>query len=276
MPSSTTAENIKKAFIVPGQPHLALTDGWPELTQAFKKAGEDARSVCPDVIVIYSAQWLSVLGHLFQSDPNPKGVHVDGNWHAMGDFEFNFKVDTSLAKLAEEKAQAKGLATKSVHYEGFPIDTGTLVALKYFNPDNSIPVVIVSSNVYADKEDSMALGESMGEALRESGKTAVVIFSTALSHRFMTEEIQSTDDRIASEQDDEWNRKMLDLIQLGKNQDAMDLVEDFAQKANPEMMFKGFYWLMGVLGTPNVPGELLAYGPVWGTGNAVVEYSLNN
>ncbi len=273
---SKTAENIKKAFIVPGQPHLVLTDGWKNLSDAFKKAGEDARATNPDVIVIYSAQWMSVLGHSFQGDPNPKGLHVDENWHDMGDLPFDFKVDVELAKLAEQKAQAKGLATQLVNYEGFPIDTGAIVTLKCFNPDNKTPVVIVSSNVYANKEDSLALGEAMGEALKESGKTAAVIFSTAFSHRFITEEIQPSEDKISSEKDDEWNRKMLDLIQAGKNKEAMELIEDFAKNAAPEMMFKGFYWLMGVLGTPDTLGDVLAYGPVWGTGNAVVEYSLNN
>ncbi len=273
---SKTAENIKKAFIVPGQPHLVLTESWKDLTSAFKKAGQDAQAIKPDVIVLYSAQWMSVLGHSFQADPNPKGIHVDENWHDMGDLAFDFKVDTDLTKLAEQKAKAKGLSTKLVNYEGFPIDTGSIVTLNYFNPENTIPVVIVSSNVYANKEDSMALGEAMGEALKESGKTAVVVFSTAFSHRFTTTEIQPADDKISSEKEDEWNRKMLDLIQSGKNKEAVELTEEFAKNANPEMMFKGFYWLMGVLGTPSVPGELLAYGPVWGTGNAVVEYSLNN
>jgi hypothetical protein len=40
------------------------------------------------------------------------------------------------------------------------------------------------------------------------------------------------------------------------------------------MGFKAFAWLMGVLGTPVTPGKVLGYGPVWGTGAAVVEYAL--
>jgi hypothetical protein len=39
------------------------------------------------------------------------------------------------------------------------------------------------------------------------------------------------------------------------------------------MGFKAFAWLMGTLGTPKLPGNILAYGPVWGTGAAVVEYT---
>jgi 2-aminophenol/2-amino-5-chlorophenol 1,6-dioxygenase alpha subunit len=275
--SGVVAENFKKAFIVPGLPHLAFdTPGWQELKVALARAGEEARAANPDVLVIYSAQWISVLGHSFQADPNPQGVHVDENWYDMGDFEFNFKVDVELSKLAEQVVREKGFATKLINYEGFPIDTGTLVVMKYFNPDNKIPVMIVSSNIYASPEDSMRLGEAIGEALKRSGKKAVLINCSSLSHRFITHDIKPGEDHIASEKDDQWNRKMLDLIKAGKTSEILAKAPEYIREVNPEMQFKGFYWLMGVLNKPEIAGDVLAYGPLWGTGAAVVEYSLNN
>ncbi len=273
MPGVKTAE---KAFIVPGLPHLANPNpGWEELKAALKTAGEHARAARPDVLVIYSAQWISVLGHSFQFAVNPKGLHVDENWHDMGDLRFDFKVDRELARKAEELTRAKGLATKLVDYEGFPIDTGTLVTLQYFNPDNDIPVMIVSSNIYCGQEDSVKLGEAVGEAIRALGRKAVIVNCSLLSHRFLTEEITPAQDRICRPEDDEWNRRMLDLLKSGKTGEAMRLGPEFAQSAGAEMGFKGFYWMMGALGTPEVPAEVLAYGPVWGAGAAVVEFSLN-
>lgn len=269
-------KNIEKAFIVPGLPHLVFNqDSWSELAGAMKKAGEEVKALKPDVLVIYSAQWISVLGHSFQFAVNPKGKHTDENWYDMGDFPFDFKVERDITARAEELTKEKGLATKLVDYEGFPIDTGTLVVLKYFNPDNSIPVVIVSSNIYCGKEDSMKLGEAVGQAIAESGKKAVVINCSSLSHRFITEDIEPYKDRLSRPEDDEWNCKMLELLKTGKNQEALELGPEYAQKAGAEMGFKGYYWLMGVLGTPSVPAQVHAYGPVWGTGAAVVEYSLN-
>ena len=38
-------------------------------------------------------------------------------------------------------------------YKGFPIDTGSVVALKLLNPDNAIPACIVSSNMYSDRAE---------------------------------------------------------------------------------------------------------------------------
>lgn len=267
---------IEKAYLAPGLPHLVFGNGdWGELKKAYATAGEHARAVNPDVLVIYSAQWISVLGHSFQADPNPKGLHVDENWYDMGEFPFSFPVDVELVQKAEALTREKGLATKLVNYEGFPIDTGTLVALKYFNPDNRIPVMIVSSNIYCGQEDSFKLGQAVGEAIAQSGKRAVLINCSSLSHRFFTHDLAPGEDKLASDSDDTWNRRMLDLMQAGKNREAFDLGPEYAQSAGAEMMFKGYYWMMGAMGMPSVPAQVLGYGPVWGTGAAVVEYSLN-
>jgi 2-aminophenol/2-amino-5-chlorophenol 1,6-dioxygenase alpha subunit len=276
--SGLARNTISKAYWMPGLPHLVseiVSPVWQPIREACKKAGERVKAENPDVIVIYSAQWMSVLGHSFQTDPNPTGYHVDENWHDVVDFPFSFQVDVTLAKRAAEKAQSKGLATKEVNYQGFPVDTGTLVVMKYLNPDNKIPVMIVSSNVYCGREDSEKLGEAVQEALAEQGKKAVLVTCSALSHRFHTEELDPAQDKLARPEDDAWNQKMLTLIQSGKNKEAADLGPEYAQAVAPEMMFKGFYWMMGALGHPDTPAELLAYGPVWGTGAAVWEYSLN-
>jgi 2-aminophenol/2-amino-5-chlorophenol 1,6-dioxygenase subunit alpha len=270
---------IEKAFIVPGLPHLAFDNAgngpWQNLRNEFKKAGEEVQALQPDVLVIYSAQWISVLGHSFQFAANPKGVHVDENWYELGLFPFSFQIDRELTQSAERLAQAKGFATKLVDYEGFPIDTGTLVTLQYFNPLNQIPVMIVSSNIYCSQEDSLLLGTVVGEAIRHSGKRAVVINCSSLSHRFLTEEVSAETDRLARPEDDIWNRRMLQLLEQGENQKALDLGAEYAHQVNAEMGYKGFYWLMGVMGTPNIPAKILAYGPVWGTGAAIVKYDLS-
>lgn len=266
---------IKKAYISPGLPHLVFGNGaWSGLSTACKKASELARATKPDVIVIYSSQWISVLGHSFQANPNPKGLHVDENWYALGDFPFSFKVDVDLAKKSAEIASSKGLATKLVNYEGFPIDTGTLVSLKFFNPDNTIPVAIVSSNIYAGQKDSFELGQAVGKAIKDLGRKAVLINCSGLSQHFFTKDIDGKQDKVSSDADDKWNRKILDLIGKGKNKEAYEQGPEYAKEAACEMMFKGFYFMMGAMGMPDTPGKLLEYGPIWGTGAAVVEYEL--
>ncbi|MBY0403125.1 MAG: hypothetical protein K2X66_04445, partial [Cyanobacteria bacterium] len=187
--STRLNQNILKAYCVPGLPHLVYSrpewgqKPWQDLKKAFASVAQQAQELEPEVLVIYSSQWISVLGHSYQACPNPVGYHVDENWYDLGDFPFSFPVDLNLTQRAEAFTQKEGFATKLVNYEGFPIDTGTLVTLKYFNPDNKIPVVIVSSNIYCSQEDSYRLGQAMGKAILDSGKQAVIINCSSLSHR---------------------------------------------------------------------------------------------
>lgn len=270
---------IVQALMTPGLPQLAFENSgkgaWQDFREAMTEAARRVEAAKPDVLVIYSAQWVSVLGHSFQYAANPAGLHVDENWHDLGDFPFSFQIDRSLTATAERLSRDRGLVTKLVDYEGFPVDTGTLVTLRYLNPDNRLPVVIVSSNIYAGPEDSMKLGQAVGEAIRQSGKRAVLVNCSLMSHRFLTEEVTPETDRFSQASDDEWNRRMLDLLRQGQTLKALELGPEYVQKAGPEMGFKGFYWMMGALNSPSVAAEVLAYGPFWGAGAVVLSYSPN-
>jgi 2-aminophenol/2-amino-5-chlorophenol 1,6-dioxygenase alpha subunit len=273
MPKGT----IQRAYLVPGLPHLVSNlpvESWETLRRGMHQAGERVKASAPDVLVLYSTQRISVLGHSFQTNPNPKGLHVDENWYELGDFPFDLQVDTALGTRAAEIASSLGLATKTVNYQGFPLDTGTLVALRFLDSDSAIPVSIVSCNIYAGQGDSLTLGRAMRQAIEESGKRAILIACTALSARFFTAEIDPRADRISRAEDDVWNRRVLDLIAHGKNAEVLTLSSAYAQAAVADMGFKAFAWLMGVLNTPATAGNVLAYGPLWGTGAAVVEYTL--
>jgi 2-aminophenol/2-amino-5-chlorophenol 1,6-dioxygenase alpha subunit len=272
MPNGT----IQRAYLVPGLPHLTSNvpvESWEALRRGFRQAGDHITAMKPDVIVVYSTQWISVLGHSFQTNPHPTGLHVGENWYEYGDFPFDLRVDALLGTRAAAIASSLGLATKTVSYHGFPLDTGTLVALRFLNPDNTIPVAVVSCNIYAGQEDSLTLGRAMRQAIEESGKQAAVVACTGLSGRFFTEEVDPRTDRFARVEDDTWNRRILDLITQGKNAEVLALSAEYGQAAVADMGFKAFAWLMGALGTPTTPGTVLAYGPVWGTGAAVVEYA---
>src|SRR5205823_3285712 len=129
---------------------------------------------------LYSTQWLSVLGTSFQAHPHPKGLHVDENWYALGDLPFDFKTDSVLAESFASGVAAVGMPTKTVNFDEFPIDTGTIVALRLLDPKGTVPVSIVSSWVYADGAKSREIGRTMREEIERSGKRAFVIACSSL------------------------------------------------------------------------------------------------
>jgi 2-aminomuconate deaminase len=160
-----------------------------------------------------------------------------------------------------------------VAYHGFPIDTGSVVALKLLNPDNAVPACIVSSNIYSDRAETLVLGKAAADALREQGKRAVAIVVTSLSNRLFTDFIEPSEDRIHSLKDEEWNRKVLEFLGDGRLEDAAQLSREIHKQIRVKKVvnFKPFWWLAAVMGQHNdYDGRVYDYAPIYGAGGAVV------
>jgi 2-aminophenol/2-amino-5-chlorophenol 1,6-dioxygenase alpha subunit len=247
---------------------------WARVRAGFETLRNRLAELNPDVLVIYSTQWPSVLGHQIQADPRPQGVHVDHEFHDLGTMEYNFPVHVEYADAYIAAGKKRGLHTRRVCYRGFPIDTGSLVALGLLNPDNRIPCTLVSCNMYADRAETIVLGKSAADALKEKNLRAVAIASTALSNRMWTRPVPASEDAISSQKDDEWNRKLLELLGLGRLEDVAQLARQFAREAHADSKLKALWWLSAALGSSNdFRGEVLAYEALFGTGAAVVDLS---
>jgi 2-aminophenol/2-amino-5-chlorophenol 1,6-dioxygenase alpha subunit len=266
---------VISAHLVPGHPHVLLaperSPGWASLRRSYEAlAGEIARTDA-DVLLLFSTQWVSVIGHLMQADPNPKWLHVDYNWYELGEIPYEFRIDAELGHAYAAEGKALGLHTSTVNYRGFPIDTGTIVALKLLNPGNRIPAAVVSCNMYAEKKESVLLGQAAARALAKTGRRAIAVCVSSLSNRYEVTEIDPLHDRISSPKDDEWNRKVLELLGEGRLEDVSQVTREFAHQANADSKFKGIWWLAGLMGQHNrFRGRVHDYQPVWGTGAAIV------
>ena len=83
-------------------------------------------------------------------------------------------MDSVFAEACVEKAKERGLQARTVNYDAFPIDTGSITALSLLNPENRIPATIVSSNMYANRSETIVLGKAIRDALtEEKGKHVV-------------------------------------------------------------------------------------------------------
>lgn len=267
---------VKACYVVPGLPHFCLaherSPKWLKLHEAMLEVGREIDNTNDvDCILYFSTQWLSVLGYLFQTRSNPSWVHVDPNWHEYGSISYEFKIDVELSGAYEEEVSKLGHYTRRVDYQGFPIDTGVVVAQKYLNPKNRLPASMISCNMYAEKQETLAIGQAAIRALERLRRKAIVVVVSGLSSRFHTTEIDPREDVVSSLKDDEWNQKILDLLREGRLEDVSEATREFARQANADLQGKGFYWLNGLSGkSNNFRGRIFDYQPVWGTGAAVV------
>ena len=271
---------IQKAYLVPGQPHILLAPdrnaGWASLKQSYEAIGREIERSGAELILLYSTQWFSVIGHLFQTDPNPKWTLVDQNWYQFGEIPYSFRIDPEFGKLYASVCKDLGMQTATVDYHGFPIDTGTVVALKLLNPNNAVPASVVSCNIYAERDETRALGRAARTAIDRYGKKTIVVVVTNLSNRYEVGEIDPANDRISSSKDDEWNRKILEMLGEGRLEDVAQVAREFGREANADMGFKAIWWLAALAGENNkYDGKVWDYQPVWGTGNGIVELTPN-
>jgi len=272
--------SILKLYVVPGQPHILLAPeknaGWAELNGAYKRIGEEIARSDAELLLVYSTQWFSVIGHLMQVDPNPEWVLVDQNWYDLGEMPYSFRIDPEFGKVYCARAKSYGMQAATVNYHGFPIDTGTVVALKLLNPNNAIPASIVSCNIYAEREETRLLGRAAREAVDLYGKKTIVVVVSNLSNRYEVAEIDPAYDRISSQKDDEWNRKIVEMLGEGRLEDVAQVAREFGREANADMGFKAIWWLASLAGEHNkYDGKVHAYAPVWGTGCALIELTPN-
>lgn len=268
--------SVVQAWIVPGQPHLLLAPqanaGWARLRAAYEEARRRIQASGADTIVLYSTRWVSVIGHQVQADPEPVWTHVDEEWHELGAMPYRFRMDPALAARIQQCATERGLHARTVAYKGFPIDTGTVVALSLLDPERRLGATVVSCNMYADRAETLVLGKAVAEAVRAEGRRAVAVAVTALSNRQHHTAVPFDQDHIHSRKDDEWNRKVLEFLAEGRVEDVSQLARQFTREANADSRFKALWWLAAVAGQDNrYRGEVLAYAPVYGAGAAVVQ-----
>lgn len=268
---------VVRGFVLPGVPHPLLAPdknpGWKKVRQALDRVREEIEKTDADVLMIYSTYWPSVIGHQIQARENPEWVHVDDEFHALGSIPYKLRVDRQLALEYVACAKARQLEARAIDYHGFPIDTGSVVVSKLVNPNNRLPCVIVSSNVYSDRAETIVLGKAARDALEKQNKKAIAIVVSSLSNRIHTKKVDPKDDHIHSLKDQEWNLKFLEFLGAGRLEDVSQLSRQFHKEArvNKVANFKPFWWLAAIMGQTNLySGEIYEYQPIYGSGAAVV------
>ena len=91
----------------------------------------------------------------------------------------------------------------------------------------------------------------------------------SLSNRMFTTTIDPAEDRIHSLKDDEWNRKILDLLGEGRLEDVAQLSRTIHDQIRVKKVvsFKPMWWLSSMNGEHNrFKGDVLAYEPIHGAG----------
>ncbi len=66
-----------------------------------------------------------------------------------------------------------------------------------------------------------------------------------------------------------WDMRMLELIRAGRTRELRTFIPEHIEATESETKAGSLTWLLAAMGWPEGVGEVLAYGSVIGTGNAV-------
>lgn len=269
---------------MPGLPHLLLEpnkkEAWKKVRVAMDKVRDEISELNPDVIVYYASYWPSIIGHQIQHKEHIKWTLVDDEWHSLGSIPYEIKTDQELTSKLSGFAKERGLITKLTDYEGFPVDTGSVVVNSIINPSNKFKTCILSSNIYSDRSETQVFAKSVTDALKDTNKTAVCVVISSLSNRYSMKPMDDEPDKISSLKDNEWNLKMLEFLSQGRLEDVAQLSRQFHREARVTkkvVNFKPFWWWSAAMGqTNNFKGNVFEYQPIHGTGAAVVGLTPSN
>lgn len=264
---------VVAAYMLPASPLLLLKRDEPryaELAKAAERVAKELEDLAPDVLVIYSTRWYAVLDQLWQGRNRMTGLHVDENWHELGEMRYDMTTDVSMARACVRGARQLGVASKLVDYEGFPLDSATVAAHALVNPRGLMPTVVVANNLYHDFERTRMLGGIVAEEAEKQGKRVAVLVLGGLSGSEFREVRPFSEDAIASALDDEWNRRVLKLIEERDIDALLRELPMFLAQARGDMGFKHLAFALGALGGRLGLAKVYAYGPQYGSGAAVV------
>jgi len=292
--------SILGGFLAPHPPHLVYAEnppqneprsrgGWESLRWAYDECRAKIKAWRPDVLLVHSPHWQTVVGHHVLAVPRLEGLSVDPIFPHLFRYRFKMDVDVELAAVLCQEARAEGLVAKAMRNPNFRVDYGTIVSLHMLNPQWDIPVVGISANnspyFYDDRvgqEQMTKLGVATQRAISKLGRRAVVVASNTLSHlHFPAEPNQElpedmSREHVFSQAQYEWDVRIINLLRAGDTDGLMAVLPEFMQAAFAEVKAGGLTWALAAMGFPKVPAKLHGYGTVIGTGNAVMEWDLQS
>jgi len=287
-------------FLAPHPPHLVYGEnppqnepksrgGWEPLRWAYEACREKIREWKPDVILVHSPHWQTVVGHHVTAVPKLSGLSVDPIFPHLFRYNFSMNVDQTLAEAIVDESRTEGITSKPMRNPNFRVDYGTITSLHLLNPDWDIPVVALSANnspyFYDDRtgqEEMVKLGRATLRAIEKTGRRVVLAASNTLSHLHFAAEPNPmlpedmTKEHVHSQAQYEWDVKMINLLRQGKLDEFMELMPQFCKEAFAEIKAGSLMWMLSAMNFPKVPAKLHGYGTVIGTGNAVMEWDMTS
>src|SRR3954452_18457628 len=181
---------IEFSMIAPHVPSMCHEEQVPEFQQdmasGMKVVAQQIKEIKPDVLVLVSCHWPSTFFHYVDCTPVHKGILTAFEApDLIKDVPYYWPGDEDLANQLVRAGEDAGLQVQGVNDPYYLWDYGSVVPLRYLNPDAEIPVINLSVTLAASIEETYKWGQEIAKVLHETDKKIIFISSGALSHNLV-------------------------------------------------------------------------------------------
>lgn len=230
------------------------------------------RDLNVDTIVVLDVHWLVNAGYHINCCEHFKGVYTSNELpHFIKNLAYEYDGNPALGRLIAQIATTRGVHTRAHEMPSLELEYGTLVPMRYMNPDRAFNVVSVAAWCeWHDLNRSRVFGEALREAIEQSGSTVAVLASGSLSHRFNDDgSPEHSMFEISREFFRQVDLRVVDLWKRGDFKTFVAMLPEYASLCHGEGDMHDTAMLLGLLGWDcyDRPVEVVTdYFPSSGTG----------
>lgn len=244
----------------------AAIDGHLEIARRCRALGVDT-------IVVFDTHWLVNSGYHINCAPSFEGIYTSNELpHFIKNMPYAYQGNPQLGQLLAEEATRAGVLTRAHADTSLGLEYGTLVPMRYMNPEQEFKVVSVSALCTVhNMPDSVELGRAVRRVIEEQyDGTVAVLASGSLSHRFAQNGVS---EQYMNKNWDEFlnqvDQRVVELWQKGDWANFCAMLPMYATQCFGEGGMHDTAMLMGVLGAEQYQGKaeiVTPYFPSSGTG----------
>ena len=132
---TTSGGKITKGILSPHPPHLVYAEnherneprsegGWEVIRWGYDRLRKKLKADPPDVLLVHSPHWQTVVGHHVLGLDEFHGLSVDPIFPHLFRYRYDLKVDVDLSLAIANKGRAQGLYMKVMKNPDFRIEIG--------------------------------------------------------------------------------------------------------------------------------------------------------
>ena len=236
--------------------------------EGHREIGRRCRAAGVDTLVVFDTHWLVNANYHLNCAPHFKGTYTSNELpHFISNMAFESPGNPALGKLLAQVCNEQGVETLAHDATTLAPEYGTLVPLRYMNPDQHFKVISVSAMCMAHYlNDSARLGWAMRQAVEQHyDGTVAFLASGSLSHRFAQNGLAPEYAfKIWSPFLEQLDQHVLGMWERGEWATFCEMLPEYAAKGHGEGFMHDTAMMLGALGWSGYQGQAEVITPYFG------------